>query len=81
MSYENLPDNIPGTNIWNMSGDECFETTDGEVVNGPLNNVRVHEFPGAGEKGEDLISIQHGNRLYEVEGSSFDKAVREKPCE
>lgn len=71
-----MPENIAGTNMWNIFQDECFKTTNKEIVNGPLNTVRVTEFPDLG-----LISIQGDTRKWEVEGKNLDEAIKKKPCQ
>ena len=68
MSPENLI-----SNIWSLERGECFETTGGDKVNGPLASIRIFEYPEL-----ELLSAQlpDGSRA-EIAGLDFEKAVND----
>jgi hypothetical protein len=65
-----MPEQVGKSNMVKIFEGEKFTTTDGSVVNGPLN-VRVHEFEDLG-----LLQIQADKgALYEVNGKTIQDFI------
>ena len=66
------PENIKGTNIWNLLKGEEIEGTDGRIVKGPQTGIRISKF-----KEVDLMLAQlaDGSR-FEINGTDFEKSVK-----